>query len=114
MVAVIILASILPLAAIYAVLSRRLKAAMVEASPESLRIVRGPPGREHIVEISASKIEEIEIRDVAPSDRGVVGFLDGGAPITVRTDTETVGFGGHLPMPEKRWMVQVLKQVLTA
>ena len=112
--AVIVLASLLPLAAIYAVLSRRLKAATVEASPESLRLLRGPPGREDTVELPASKIEEIEVRDVAPADRGVVAFVDGGVPITVRTDTETVSFGGHLPMPEKRWMVQVLKQVLTA
>jgi len=112
--AVIILASLLPLAALYAILSRRLQAATVEASPESLRIVRGPPGREDIVDLAASKIEEIEIRDVGPADRGVVGFVDGGAPITVRTVAETVSFGGHLPTPEKRWMVQVLKQVLTA
>jgi hypothetical protein len=114
MIAAIFLASLVPLIVLFAIVGRRRKAVALEASPDLLRIVRGPAGREDIVELAAARIEEIEIRDVAPADRGVAGFVDGGAPIVVRADTETASFGGHLPTPEKRWIVQVLKQVLTA
>jgi membrane protein YdbS with pleckstrin-like domain len=113
MVAVMVLAAIVPFLFLAYLLRHTFAAYTVEASPEALRVSThvGPFHRE--VELLSKSIEDLDIAapvHAAPGEK----LLGKGLPIQARSDHARVAFGAHLPDAEKQWMVRVLKQVLTA
>jgi len=87
-------------------------ASTVEASPEVLRVSFRSGGREKVVEIPSKSLEDLDIAKAR--EMPAAGGRGAGFPIVARSDQARVAFGEHLPEAEKAWILQVLRQVLTA
>jgi len=95
----------------WAICKRVLTRWQVHISPEGLRIVRQGPIREKVFEMAADELIELNVMKREGKDQGMTSDLE---DIVLRDHSQTVRFGGSLPVPEKEWIVAVIEHVISA